>query len=415
MDSPIPVCRGVKALRRVLREQTCDLRELDEAGFRPWLERHLERWKQDAVFAQRVRIRDLRRSCPALAPLEQEYSRLADADAASSQFARLSQLDQELADTNRAIAGLTGALDRAVPERQPDLRRKLEAFRVQRQALEREQAERAEASSERQAVLRIERELRRLRAAIGLDLEEAYLATLLTERGRCGGRAGKTFEQAAVALAERIIVPDLLRHNRGPTARRVLVLQGVTLGAARLELDQLVVREPRRGGQPVEVLALVEAKRNINDLAHGFRQRQENLAWLTGETACYHPEDYRTRQFRTGHFDTEAVHNHHGETLVFTRRSFRRFRRDSDSGLYLDRLYFITRHGPAWGLRSAALERIGYRVATDEEWAPENEVYLRRLWRWGRSLANAWETPDVLRTYADPPRRGRQILFADAT
>ena len=79
--------------------------------------------------------------------------------------------------------------------------------------------------------------------------------------------------------------------------------RGVTLGAAGTELDQVIVRLPSRAERPVEVLAVVEVKRNLNDLAHGFRRRQDDLAWLTGHTANYDPRRYRTRQFPTGHFD----------------------------------------------------------------------------------------------------------------
>jgi hypothetical protein len=35
-----PVTRGARDLRRLLREQTCDVRTLDLAGFRRWLAGH---------------------------------------------------------------------------------------------------------------------------------------------------------------------------------------------------------------------------------------------------------------------------------------------------------------------------------------------------------------------------------------
>lgn len=413
MSPPAQVSRGVRALRRVLREQAFDLRGLDLAGFRRWLDQHLARWQHDPVFAQRTRIRDLRRAHPHLQTAEQEYRRIDAADAASPQHPRLLRLEQELIDAGKAISGLTGALKRKAPEKHPEMRRKRDAFRARRQELENEQSAVIRSSPERQALLRATAELQQLRSTIGLDREEAWLAKLLKERGRRSGRSGEAFEQSAVKLARSDIVPDLLRRSRGDALHRVALLRGVTLGAARIEFDQLLVRRPRRSGRPVEVLAVVEVKRNVNDVAHGFRRRQENLAWLTGDSAHYRPQAYRTRHFRSGHFDREAVHQHEGEPLPFTRRSFRLFRRDPDAKLFLNRLYFVTRVGPVWGVSTVALSRISFRVATDERWNPDSESYLRRLMRWCRSLVEPVETADVFRLYAAATRRARQVLLVD--
>jgi hypothetical protein len=411
VTAPPPVNRGAGELRRLLREHNHDLRRLDLPGFRRWLEHLLARRQNDPVFAQRVRVRDLRRAHPRLRALEHEHRRAALADAASAQFSRLRRLEQELADTGKAVSGLTEALGRTPPEKQPAVRQKLESFLARRQALQDEAAELTGTSPERQALLRIGTELRELRSAIGLDRAEEVLGKLLKQQGRRSGRSGDSFEDLAVALTRSVLVPDLLAGEGDEAARCVRVLPGVTLGAARTEFDQLVIRQ-RGAGQPVEVLAVVEAKRNINDLAHGFRLRQENLAWLTGEAGGYDPELYRTGQFRSGHFDREAVHGHEGESFLFTRDSFRHFRRDPATGLILDRLYFITRAGSLWGVSAAALARISFRVATDRRWDPHSEPYLERLFRWCRALARPVETPDVLNVYASTPGRGQQVLLA---
>jgi len=172
----------------------------------------------------------------------------------------------------------------------------------------------------------------------------------------------------------------------------------------------MVVRMPD-ADQPVEVLAVVEVKRNINDLAHGFRQRQ-NLAWLNGNTDKCDPGMYRTNRFRAGHFDGEALHRESDEVFRFARHSLRRFRSERATGLFLSRFYFITRPGTLWGVSSAALARISSRIATDQRWNPNSDSYLRNLLRWCQSLAEPKETPDVLRLFAATPRRGRQILIA---
>jgi hypothetical protein len=405
------VRRGVRALRRLLREQTFDLRGLDVAGFRRWLDARLERWRQDPVFTQRARIRDLRRAHPRLHALEQEHRRAARAEAAAAHSSRLRRLEQELLDADKAVSGLTAALREAGPERRAALRGKLDAFRERRQALGAEQAALLRECPERQALLRLDAELSALRAATGLDAEEARLAELLRQHGRRSGRSGESFEGLALTLTRSHILPDLLRGSRAAGAEeRLRVLPGVTLGAARSEFDQLVVRLPVTAGRPVEVLAVVEVKRNINDVGHGFRRRQEDLAWLTGDAAGYDPRAYRTRHFTTGHFDRPVRHEQDGETFLFAPGSFRRFRRDAGTGRILDRLYFVTRAGPLWGVSAAALARIAFRVATDPRWEPE-DVYLEGLLRWCRGLAHAVETPDVLRLYAATPRRGRQVLL----
>jgi hypothetical protein len=412
MSVPAPITRGVRPLRRLLRENDFDLRGVDLDGFRRWLAHHLARWRNDPVFAQRVRVRDLGRAHPGLRTLEQDYRRAARAEAASPQSPRLRELEKQLADTGKALAGLTAASQRAAPERRLALQQKLRAFQDRQQRLLDEQANLVQSSPTRQHLLRVHAELQQLRSSIGLDREEVCLEKLLTQQGRRSGRSGESFEQGALAATETVIVPDLLRGGESAESpRRLRVLRGVTFGAARTEFDQLVVRLPRRDGRPVEVLAVVEAKRNINDLAHGFLRRQENLAWLTGDADAYDPALYRTQRFRSGHFDREAVHHQQGETFPFARTSFRRFRRDPASGLFLDRLFFITRPGTLWGVSAAALGRLGFRVATDERWDPDSDVYLGKLLHWCLSLAGPTEAPDVLRLYAAGPRRGRQVLL----
>jgi hypothetical protein len=408
--APSRARRGVRALHRLLQDRTFDLRALDLPGFRRWLDVHLAHWRKNSVFAQRVRIRDLRRTHPELHRLEQELRRAADADARTPQCGPLHEAEREMGNAARAISGLTAALKRAAPAERPALRQKMTAFQARRQALQDEQARLIASSPERQDWLRLDARLRALRAALGLDEEEARLEALFKAQGHRSGHAGTSFEETALALTQGCVIPELLRGGPEPGGGAVRLLRGVTLGAARTELDQLVVRQPAGGG-PVEVLAVVEAKRNLNDLAHGFRLRQENLAWLTGDEGAYDQEAYRTKYFRSGHFDRAAVHEEGGEAFAFARGSFRGFRRDPAAGVFLDRLYFITRAGTMWGVSMAALGRINFRVATDERWDPDSAAYLDGLLRWCRSLAEPVETPDVLRLYAAETERARRILL----
>jgi hypothetical protein len=408
-SSTVAVARGTRELRRLLR-QAIDLRGLDLEGFRRWLTHQLPFWESDPAFVQRARIRDLRRAHPELRALERTCRRAAAEDEASPHAARLLRMEEELSRAGKAIAGLSAALARAEPEAQPGLRRKLAGFQDRQRALQREQAQLTQASPPRQELLRVREELQQLRSRLGLEHAEAELAELLLNQGRRSGQAGGGFEQQALALTWQSIVPDLLGRARTGATSRLRVLTGVGLGAARTELDQLLVRQPLRSGQPVEVLALVEVKRNLNDVAHGFRRRQENLAWFTGDTAHYDPMEYRTRSFRSGHFDREAVHEQDGERFVFARGSFRHFRREPGTGPFLRRLYFITRTGTLAGVSAAALARIRHRVSTDERLRLQDDASLRELLHWCQSLAEPLEAPDVLRLYCSVPERARQVL-----
>jgi hypothetical protein len=403
MHSADSAC-GSREITRLLTERCLDLRALDPTGFRRWLSQHLERWQHDPIFNQRLRIRELRRAHPDLRVLERRLRQVEAADAAAAEHPVLDRLAREIEGARKAVAGLTAAAGKATAAAAAPLQRKLANFQAKLGALEAQQEALVRASPARQQLLQTQVELQRLRAISGLEHEQQRLAELLRRAGQRSGGAGSRFERQALALTERHIVPGLAAD-----AQALCIVGGVTLGAARTELDQLVVRRPPEEGQPVEVLALVEAKRNINDLAHGFCRRQENLAWLTGAADAYDPAQCRTQSFPSGHFDRPALHPYGDTRLIFTRDSFHRFRREPTSGWFLDGLYFITRPATLWGVSSAALARIAFRVATDMRWQWESDEYLADLLRWCQSLAQPLEAPDVLRAYA--PQRARQILL----
>ncbi|HEX8361108.1 MAG TPA: hypothetical protein VF613_13430 [Longimicrobium sp.] len=371
--------RGREVVQALLRERTTDLRYIDAEGFRDWLQRQLAGWRRDPVFAQRERIRDLRRACPGLRALEREVKHSRQADAASPGGERLGQVEEELRGVEQGVAGLAGASEGAAPARRAELREKLAAFEARRASLTAERDALTAASPARMRLLRAESELRRLRAQCGLEAEEARLEELLREQGQRSGRSGGGFEEIAVQAIREHLLPEMGEPEP-------VILAGVKLGAAGTEIDQVIVRR----GDPVEVLAVVEAKRNPNDVAHGFTRRHADLAWLSGDRRAYDPAARVTRHFPTGHFDRPAVHEQYGERFVFAPGSFRRFGPD--------RLFFVTRVAPLAGLSTGALARLRHRVATDD--APPDELLA-----WCRTLAEPVETPDVLRLIPD------QILF----
>jgi hypothetical protein len=384
---------------------TFDLRTLDLAGFRRWLDLHLARWVSDPVFTQRSRIRDLRRAHPELRRLEAEHAKAERADAESEHGPRLREIERQLYETGKAIAGLTDALNREPAEKQSALVAKRDAFTARQREMEQEQAALSQASPERQELLRATAALVELRASIGVDWEDGRLNQLLTNRGREAGRAGTAFEDEALEITRRRIQPTV-----APNAAGVHLLRTVRLGAAGVELDITIVRRPGGPGEPVEVLAVVEAKRNINDLAHGFLRRQIDLAWLTGDRAAYDPAEHRTGTFDTGHFDRPAVHWEDRQAFLFAPDSFRRFNRDA-IGYFRDGLYLVTRAGSVWGMSGVALARVAAAVSTDETWDPNDEAYLGRLFAWAKLQAGPVETPDLLHLVGNDPKRAGQLVI----
>lgn len=341
-------------------EDCCrDVRRVGPAGFARWLERRVAHWQRDPVFAQRCRIRDLRSAHPRLTELETQRRQAQELDRQTPQFERLAEVQEQLLRTAKAIAGLSRVAGRA---------EKLAAFQKRRAHLLEEEAALIAASPPRRHLLAVQAELRHYRDQIGLSAEEANLIRLLRASGRRSGQRGREFEERTqVALKQHFPGADLL--------------PGVTLGATDTEIDTLVVLPGP------EVVAVVESKRNPNDLAHGARLRQANLEWLQGAFK----ESYRNRHYPEGLFTRADHRGYHFTPASFTRAE----------------LWLVSRRGPLWGMSSAALSRLAYRVSVDERPDPE------RLRRWCQKLTSDWETPDLLRAYARDSHLARRLLLVE--
>lgn len=399
-------------MRQLLAHHLFDLRELTPADFPVWLERHLTSWRQDPVFQQRARIRDLRRANPRLQDLEAERHRARVAYEAAPLYAELEAVRRALAGAENAVAGLIHAEARATePEERERLRVKLESFVELVDRLRDDVRELVARSDERIALDRVAGRLEEAREAVGFYREVAVLEKLQRTQGRSSGRSGAGFETVAMAAVRELVLPELPADPGGPP---LVVLRGATLGAARTEIDQLVVRaNPAADDAPVEVVAMVEAKRNPNDLAHGLSRRLENLAWLVGHTDGYDPAAYRTGASPSGHFDGVAIHTEAGRRYRFTRDSFRRFLPDLETGALPRGLYLVTRMATLWGIGSGGLARIAHRVSSDIAWEPDDPAYLAALLRWCQELAGPVEAPDVLRRYATEEEVARRVMIIE--
>ena len=404
---------GRSALALLLRDYNQDFRRLDPPSFRRWLEAHLTHWQKNPIFCQRAHIRELYRAHPGLRQLEREYRETRRRLASTPVFIQMAALERQLADNLKAQTGLSQALAAASGERQQQLEQKLAHFRADHQSLLDDYNQLRLANPMQQSLLELEQQVQAERTRLGVDREEQRLAELLRTQGQASGRRGEQFEAQARALIDERVLPRLRAMT--PEVDRfaeIQVLDGVRLGTGPVEFDQLVVGE-RPDNDLVQVLAAIEVKRNLNDLAHGFRQRQENLAWLTGASHGYDSERYRNRNFPSGHFDRIARHEHQGRTYAFAKESFALFQPDPVLGYFIDRLLFVSRPMTLWGLSSASLNRLAYRVATDPDWQPEAESYLEQLHHWCLGLTQPLETPDVLTFYASDPVRSDQILLIE--
>jgi hypothetical protein len=373
---------------------------LDE--FREWLAGRIAEQASNPAFVQQCRVRDLvRANRDALRRHEDALRQARSAYEAGPQRGRLERLAARLSGLEKAVAGLTKAVadGRADPH-------KLAAFRAERDGVRADYAALARSFAEKIQLDAAEAALARFRDETGLTAAEAKLAVLRRQRGGRLVKSGRRFEAVAAEAAWELIAPAL-----PPAPGRMEYLTGVTLGIARAELDGVLVAVPQNEAETVEVLALVEAKRNPNDVGKGFRIRQENLAWLTGERGGYDAAAYRTRTFPAGHFDRPAPHAQGGRTYRFDAASFRRFERDARTGRYLRGLCFVVKDRPLVGVGTPQLGRVMHRVASDPDFDLHSEAVLRRYHAWFRSMSEPLPTRDVLELYAADDSLARQIVL----
>lgn len=373
-----------------------DVHALNPDEFRAWLAQRIAEQASNEVFQQKCRIREtIRRHLPSLERRERLVRRARRAYESLPAAETVRKQELEISGLRRAVEGLTRAVaqGRSSPAKLAEYQHAL----AERSAWHRELSE---SVPERTRLVRAEASLDRLRDRIGLTQEEEKLHQLQRRRGQRADSLGSRFERVAAGAVDDVVMPQL-RGDGVPLVH----LRSATLGCARGEFDHLIVRT-RQEPQSVEVLAMVETKRNPNDLVSGFVMRQENLAWLTGDATGYDPELYRTGTYLTGAFDRPATHVEHGRTFVFDRSSFQGFRRDPASGCFLARLWFITAPRPLNGVTSLELSRVLHRVSMDPGFDLDRDDRLRRL----AATAGRFQSRDVIGLYRDQSLGNRIIL-----
>eukprot|EP01102_Stenamoeba_stenopodia_P001786 TRINITY_DN11625_c0_g1_i1.p1 TRINITY_DN11625_c0_g1~~TRINITY_DN11625_c0_g1_i1.p1 ORF type:complete len:552 (-),score=136.91 TRINITY_DN11625_c0_g1_i1:24-1679(-) len=315
---------------------------------------------------------------------------------------------------------------------------------------------------------RAKTELQTFKDLVGITQLERSLDDQLASQGNDSFKTGFGFESSSLPIAQDLISSlvteeamtqdviasaDETSFSAGNSM--IHILSGITLGCSNAEFDYMIVREPilpdrEPVGQllfqirnakkqtkidlinklaTVEVLAILECKRNLNDVGRSFAHFQQTLSWFKNERELYDPSIFRTKFYTTGHFD--KVHVHIGDSIAFKfdQSSFDRFRRDPASGYYIDHLYFITAYKSSLsGMHAQQKCLLEFRLATDveldieglhlnaesstSELTPAETKYFRDLLLWLKEqLSNETSTKDVFNLFATKEEWAKQIIF----
>ena len=281
---------------------------------------------------------------------------------ASEDGARIKDATASVSHVRAAIAGMESF--RSGASSGPEMRRKQNAvvpkLEAMRASLPRAESELSDATSSSELWCQCEWARAALAVArdeTGLTMAESSACSASTTVGRALVTKGSNYERVCLATIRQMLENDALIDNWRPLDNDggVVMLHNVTLGAHTGEIDCMVVRinnpdeafidcAPQDGdginrrGQPsdeeakkvkaalalavgeknttaaaavcdatdktllpaVEVLMVMEFKRNANDLPRSFHSKQAMLGWLSG--LQYDPDDWRNKRHPSGHF-----------------------------------------------------------------------------------------------------------------
>ncbi|MCA9049993.1 MAG: hypothetical protein KDA89_14755 [Planctomycetaceae bacterium] len=381
--------------------------------FRDWLQQRIDSAADGELFRRRCHARDLQKAHQRR--LSYRRGRLQAAQQAWESCGEFSEL-QPLADRRDSLRKAVAGLTQAVEENRASAD-KLRSFEQQLTETQSAYETLFRSSAAAQRLKQAEESFEKLCSDIGLTESLQHIEEVAAEIGTAAGRAGDRFEEVSAVAVRELLCPLFQEESAD-----VLVIHGATLGCARGEFDHLIVAD-RGEHQPAEVMAVVEAKRNINDIAHGFRLRQENLAWFVNDPAGFDPDQYRTGTFPDGVFCGPVYHETDDadgrRRLKFDASSFRKFQRPDVQGYRTDRLCFVTQRRRLLGITSAALSRLLFLVATDTRYSLGNDYRLnisdRRLRELQSELtgeSQPMQAGDVLRLYTRSDDSAGRIVFA---
>lgn len=393
-----------------LEYNNLDMQRMDATGFRRWLAAQIRYKKNDDVFWQRCQIRELRKKHrQQLFSLERSVTDTEIAYNASATKQAIEETEYAITGAEKAITGLSAAVTQRKGEKLQACQQKLELYRQKISELRQQYQKLLKNTPEKTAFIEAESKLEHFKQQIGLQTEELRLRTLLTEQSQRATASGSRYEDEVLDVVANKIIPQLGHNCR--MRKQLRIISRVTLGCARAEIDHMVVRLPSTRNQPVQVQAIIEVKRNINDIAGGFAMRQENLHWFTGNSKQYDPQIYRTKYFNSGHFDRPAEHLENGDAYLFADKSFWLFQVDPQSGYFIDRLFFITQKRRLHGMSSEEHSKLLYRIASDVNFDLEDNRYIIDLLQWLQKTIAKIQTKDILEIYSKRRKWVQQFLM----
>ena len=398
---PLPrLTRGLAEIDALLESDPGRVSRLEGGRFQAWVEARVAEASHDPVFQQRCVIRDLSRAHHAtLGPANDEVKEAEAAYRSSSHVSAVERAERELQQRLRAVEGLTKAVEEGRAQAA-----KRDAYAGEAERARERLAAAIQASPEYQRWVAAQRALEALEVRLGLHEAREELALRNRRKGRAGSSQGSRFEH----LTGRLIEANLRAELESVEGQSVHCVSGATLQCARGEFDHLLVVDGPQ--ELVEVVAMVEVKRNPNDLAHGFLLRQENLAWFIDDASGFDLAAYRNDHFVTGRFDRPVTHIQEGRAFHFGPASFRRFQRDPQCGDILKGLWFITEARPLLGVSARELQQVLFRVSADPALDLAQPGSFALLRDWMERRVRPLQAADVLRRYRRPDVAG-QLLF----
>jgi len=410
---------GLSELQDFLANNQVDLQSLDTQGFQDWLNEQLQRKARDKVFQKRCAIRDLRKKNWSLLRVLEWHCQRANHEYENSPNRELIEKNQrDQHGTERAIEGLSKALENAEGPKKAGMQKKLKQFESKLKELRKAEKKLLRKTPEKGRQEEARKAIRNFSQTLGITRLKRELDQMLKKQSQSTGTAGKRFEEISTDLCNNEILPmfidsSLSSEEQASERDRLRILSNVTLGLARSEFDNILIRKADKPEEPIEVLAMIEAKRNMNDLIKGFNMRQENLGFLCRNEEKYDKAAYRTKRFTAGVFDREAVHEEHGESYVFAPSSFRHFQVEPKSGHYLERLFFIADTRRLQGLSSAEYSRVTFKMSKDVHFDPNDLEYVESFQKQVYEMVSSFQTRDVLELYAANSQWANRIFMVD--
>ncbi|NUM33478.1 MAG: hypothetical protein HUU50_02960 [Candidatus Brocadiae bacterium] len=390
-----------------IKKNSLDFFSMSIEDFSLWLQKQVTRQSTDLDFAKRSEIRDLHSQYRnQFYPLWGALKKAQSEWQGSGKRLAWEFLEKKILGSQKAIEGLSQAIEKKMGEKRLECIAKLELYQKDLECLKKEQKIMLDSLAEKHALDKAEKELWNFKEKIGLNQKEKELEDILYAQAQRTTSAGANFEALSREAIEKHIIPSVAKNLTKEQKASLRILSNVTLGCARAEIDYLVVLPDEKN---TRVLAIIEVKRNINDIAWGFLIKQENIAWFTGDVNAYSAESYRTHIFQEGHFNKVVYHEEEGKRLSFDQSSFAAFKREGK--YFIDDLFFITDARPLLGMLSSDYRKFIYRISTDMNFDLENKEYLQDLLAWIRSFISPIQTRNILELYATRETWAKQIVF----